>query len=96
MRIMMVLKWTGLAQKQYEEIISTMQWKKNIPKGLVLHSAGFHDNCLRVTDVWESAADFDTFAKSRLMPTISQLGIKGEPQIDMFPLHNLTITAQKN
>lgn len=94
MRIMMVLKWSGLTQKQYADILSAMQWEKNMPKGLVFHCAGFYDNNLRVTDVWESAAEFDAFAKTRLMPAIAQVGVKGEPQMEAFPVHNLKIVSQ--
>jgi hypothetical protein len=51
------------------------------------HVAGFTDQVLCVTDIWESAADFETFSRDRLMPSVKELGIPGEPRVQLLPVH---------
>jgi hypothetical protein len=88
-RVMVVLKWEGLTPEHYEKARSIVRWETEIPKGQVFHCAGFHDNCMKVTDVWESASDFDAFVKNRLAPAAIQIGIPGQPEVEIFPLQNL-------
>jgi hypothetical protein len=85
--IIVLFKWDGLTQQHYEKVMSNLG--TDIPKGQILHCAGFHNNGLRVTDVWETVNDFDAFVQTRLMPIVSTLGIEGEPNIEIFPLSNL-------
>jgi hypothetical protein len=47
------------------------------------------DKGLRITDVWESSEDFQGFVERRLMPAVKQLGIPGEPRVQIYPLHQL-------
>jgi hypothetical protein len=47
------------------------------------------DTGVRVTDVWESAEQFDAFVRDRLMPGIKELGIPGEPRVEIHPLREL-------
>jgi len=39
--------------------------------------------------VWQSAESFETFVEKRLMPGVQQLGIPGEPQVGIYPVHAL-------
>jgi heme-degrading monooxygenase HmoA len=87
MRIAMVMNWDGITPEQYEEVRKTANWEGNVPKGAVFHMAGFHNNELRVTDIWESAEDFNSFVQHRLMPATAAAGATGEPQVEIFPVH---------
>ena len=40
-----------------------------------------------MTDLWESAADFERFTSERLMPGVQQVGIAGEPQVEFNEAH---------
>jgi hypothetical protein len=53
----------------------------------MFHVVAMTDNGVRVTDVWESAEAFDTFVRDRLMPGVKELGIPGEPQVEILPAH---------
>lgn len=48
-----------------------------MPKGAKFHVSWFADDGLHVLDVWDSQADFERFAKERLMPGLQRLGLRG-------------------
>ena len=93
MRTLMLMKWDGVTPDQYEEIRKTVHWEGNMPKGAVFHVAAFSNNGIRVTDIWESADEFNKFVQDRLMPATAKAGIKGEPQVELFPVHAIFIPA---
>jgi len=50
-----------------------------------------------VTDVWESAADFEAFAKDRLLPVVKgELGMTGDPDVEIHPLQSVFLAAAAN
>ena len=89
----MNMKWAGFTKDQYEAIRKTVHWESNVPKGAVFHVAGFDKNGARVTDIWESEEEFNTFVKERLMPGTKAAGIPGEPQVEIYPLHATFVPA---
>ena len=93
MRILMQMKWDGFTPENYEKIRKSIKWEENMPAGALLHMVGFQDNAIRVTDVWESAEHLNDFVQNRLMPGTQAAGIKGEPQVEVFPLHALFVPA---
>jgi hypothetical protein len=95
MPIAMMMKWTEITPEHYEKLRKTVNWEGNVPKGLQFHVASFNKEGMRVVDVWNSAEDFDNFTKSRLMPAVQQLGVKGEPQVEIYPTHAVFAPALK-
>lgn len=95
MRTLVMLKHDGFTAANYETIRKTVNWEGNHPKGLVFHVAAFDKNGVHVTDIWESAEEFNDFVKNRLMPGITAAGIKGEPQVELFPVHAILVPDQK-
>jgi hypothetical protein len=89
----MIMKWDGVTAAQYEEIRKTVNWEGNHPKGAVFHVAAFGDNAVRVTDIWESADDFNKFVQDRLMPGVAKAGISGQPHVEIFPVHAVFVPA---
>lgn len=89
MRIVMNMFWEGATKEQYESLRKTVKWEENIPQGGVIHIASFDDKGLHITDVWESAEDFNHFVNDRLMPEVKKQGIPGEPKVEIRPLHAL-------
>jgi hypothetical protein len=63
------------------------------PVGGVIHLAALTSSGLRVVDVWESEAAFQTFAERRIMPAVRKVGITSEPRVEVAPLHNLYVPA---
>ncbi len=95
MKSLITMKWDGVKPEQYDQIRQQVDWEGNIPKGAVLHVAGFNNNVFQVSDIWESEEDFNTFVQTRLMPTITDLGIKGEPEVEVFPVHAIFVPEPK-
>jgi hypothetical protein len=93
MAIMMLMEWVGIGETEYEAVRKTVNWEGDAPAGGMFHVAAVTDQGLRITDVWESAADFDAFAHDRLMPGVKALGIPGEPRVQLLPVHAIFTPA---
>jgi hypothetical protein len=89
MAIVMNMRWDGVTTEQYEAAREQVGWEQRPADGGLLHIASFTDTGLRVTDVWESADDFNRFVDRRLMPVVQEIGIEGEPDVAITPLHAL-------
>ncbi|MBI3258543.1 MAG: hypothetical protein HYZ54_03545 [Ignavibacteriae bacterium] len=85
--MVMNMQWEGVTPDQYEEIRRTTNWEANVPVGGILHVSSFSDKGLHVTDVWESAEDFNRFVNDRLMPSVAQAGLTTQPQVMITPIH---------
>lgn len=95
MPIVMTMKWSGVTPEQYEKLRKTVNWEGDVPKGAQFHVASFDKEGIRVVDLWNSAEDFNSFTKNRLMPAVQQLGVKGEPQLEIYPTHAIFAPAFK-
>jgi hypothetical protein len=95
MRIAMFFKWDGVTLDQYEQVREKVDWENNVAEGAVLHICSHDGNALRITDVWESAEDFNNFVNDRLMPATTALGITTQPQVEIYPLHALFIPEEE-
>ena len=87
MSVMMVMKWDGVTPGQYDKMRKSLHMDENPPKGLVSHTAGFSDNAIRVTDIWESADDFNNYTNAYLMPAAIEAELTGQPQVEIIPVH---------
>jgi hypothetical protein len=92
----MQMNWDGFTQAQYESIRQTVHWEGNVPDGAVFHVAGFNEKGARVTDIWESAEQFNNFVQNRLMPACVAAGIPGEPHVDIYPMHAIFVPSPGN
>jgi hypothetical protein len=93
MAIGLRLKFDGGTQEQYDSVHSKMGIDQNPPEGLIFHSSGPIDGGWGVIDFWESRDAFNSFAESRLQPTLQELGdqaFQGAPDIKEFPVHHIT------
>jgi len=93
MRITMTMKWDGVTPEQYDSMRKTLKMDETAPKGLVFHVAGFKDNAIRITDIWASEDDFNSYAHTYLMPAAMEHKLGGAPQIDLFPVYATLIPA---
>ncbi len=89
MAIAMIMRWDGVSVDQYNAIRDIVRWEDNRPQGVLFHVAGHDGSALRVTDIWEAPEYFDTFAQQRLLPAVQQVGITGEPQVEVYPVHTI-------
>jgi len=87
MAIMMRMVWDGVTPEQYEAARKLVNWEGDVPAGAIYHVSAFGDGALHVTDVWDSAEAFQAFVDRRLMPGVQQLGIQGQPRVEIYPAH---------
>ena len=87
MAVMMVMEWPGIGTTEYEAARQHVNWEGDVPPGALFHVVAATERGVRVTDVWESAADFNAFVENRLMPGVKALGIPGEPTVELLPAH---------
>jgi hypothetical protein len=93
MAVMMQMLWPGIGAEEYEAARNHVNWEGDVPSGGMFHVVAVTDEGVRVTDVWESAEQFDAFVQNRLMPGVQTLGIPGEPQVEIYPVHALFTPA---
>ena len=89
----MLMKWDGITPAQYENLRKSVNWEGNIPNGAVFHVAGFGNNAIHVTDIWESTQEMNDFIQKRLMPEVMKIGIKSQPTVETFPVHAIFVPA---
>ena len=89
MSAVIMQRWAGFTEEQYEALRGIVQWDTETPDGMRLHVATFSDGELAMTDVWDSEEQFMTFVQTRIMPGVSQLGIAGQPETSISPLYEL-------
>jgi predicted ester cyclase len=88
MAVVMTMRWAGVEPAQYDELRDIVDWESEKPPGALYHCAAFDDTGIRVTDVWETADDFEHFAATRLMPAVHKVGVLGEPTVEIHPAHS--------
>lgn len=74
---------SAVTTEQYDEAISRLEsdGREFPPNGLEYHCAFIADDVLRVSEVWDSQANFEAFGR-RLMPILAAVGIDpGRPEI---------------
>ena len=85
MAVVMIMELDGVTPEQYEEARKVVNWEGDVPPGGLYHVAAFDGKKLHVTYTWENADDFQKFAQERLMPGVQKIGIKGEPEVEIYP-----------
>ena len=78
----------SVTTEQYDETIHRLEKSGDwLPEGLEFHVAFESGGKFRVSEIWDSQAQFDAFGK-RLMPILEDVGIDpGAPE--MVEIHNL-------
>ncbi len=90
MATVIMQRWDTLTPDQYDTLRGIVGWDRDVPVGMRFHVASFDDGVLRMTDVWDSAEQFDEFVASRILPGLQQVGITGQPDVIVAPAHELT------
>lgn len=93
MAVMMYMEWPGIGVEEYEAARRRVNWEGDVPPGAMFHVTAATENGLRVVDVWESEEQFQAFVNERLMPGVQELGIPGEPRVEILPAHSLFAPA---
>lgn len=87
MATVMLMHWPEVSIAQYEQARKEINWEGNVPQGAMFHVAWMGNDGFHVLDLWNSQADFDRFARERMMPGVQKIGIQGQPMVEFFDAH---------
>jgi hypothetical protein len=76
--------------EQYDAVIERMGFEPGgagAPGGL-FHWVTQTDDGIRVTDVWESAEQFQQFADEQIGPITQEVGVPGPPHVEFHDVHS--------
>ena len=93
MAIVVFMQWKGVTGEQYDALRTLVNWENEAPEGGIFHVAAIAEDGLRITDLWESVETYERFIENRLMPGVQHLGIPGEPDVEVYPVHRLFTPA---
>ena len=89
MAVAMFMQWQGVSPGQYDAVMARLGLDAHPAAGSVLHLATVTHEGLEVCDVWQTEQAFQSFLEQRLLPLADELGLDGEPEVRLVPLHNL-------
>jgi hypothetical protein len=95
MVVAMFMRWDGVTAEQYVAARELVNWEGEPASGGLFHVAAVDEHGLHVTDTWESAEELQAFVATRLIPGTTQLGIPGEAQVEIVPVHDLFTPAYR-
>lgn len=80
---------TDRSTTNYDAISERIMARDEVPKGLLVHAAGFTGSGFRIFEVWESQEAFDRFAEDVLMPILqeSRPTPDQQPRVTAYELH---------
>ena len=90
MPVAVVMEFKDGTLEQYDEVISNMGFEPGGPgaPGGLFHWVTATEDGIRVTDVWETAEQFQQFADEKIGPISQEVGVTGPPQLTFYDVHN--------
>ena len=78
-----------ITKDMYERIGKEVNWETNPPPGVIFHTGSFDESGdICVTEIWESAEDWNNFANGRLKPTMEKNNVP-VPKTQIFQVHTI-------
>ena len=93
MAIVMNMRWKGVTPEQFDTVRKLVNYEGDSPTGGIVHVVSFDADGVRITDVWNSAEEFQAFVETRLNPGVAKVGLLGQPEVEIAPLHLLFTPA---
>ena len=90
MPVAVVMEFKDATPEQYDQVIEKMGFTPGgagAPAGL-FHWVTQTDDGIRVTDVWETAEQFQQFADEQIGPITQEVGVAGPPELTFYEVHN--------
>src|SRR5688500_16482346 len=84
MPVIVQLEWPGLTAEQFERARKIVGWEDRPAAGSIVQAQGWYNGSFRATDIWESEAAWNNFLETRILPHKDEIGISGEPKIEIF------------
>lgn len=91
MAVIVTVDSDQMTKAAYDKIRAIANWEGDPPAGGIFHVASFDDDGLHVIDVWESAADFESFLNERIIPNLASLGVTSQPTVSVIEAHAYSV-----
>lgn len=90
MPVAIVMDFKDATLDQYDEVIQKMGLEPGGPgaPGSLSHWAAATDDGIRVTDVWETREQFESFSNEQIGPRTQEAGIPNPPDVTFHEVHN--------
>jgi hypothetical protein len=90
MAVAAVLDFKDATLEQYDQVIEKMGFE---PGGAGASGGLFHwvtaiGDGIRVTDVWETAEQFEQFAEQQIGPISQEVGLTAPPEVTIYEVHS--------
>ena len=90
MPVAVVMQFKGATLAQYDQVIEKMGFEPGgagAPGGL-FHWAAATDDGVLITDVWETAEQFQQFSDEKIGPISQEVGVPGPPDVTFHDIHS--------
>jgi hypothetical protein len=87
--VAVLVRLPGVRLAQYDRLIARCGLDEIPAVGQILHLCMETPDDVELVDVWQTRETALAFIEGRLKPAMRLLGIKAEPNVWMFALHNL-------
>jgi hypothetical protein len=96
MAIAVVMEFKGATLRQYDEVINKMGFDRGGPgaPGGLFHWVAKTDDGIRITDVWETREQFESFAQNQIGPITAEVGVPAPPEMTYYEVHNHLTASQ--
>ena len=90
MPVAIVMEFKGATLEQYDQVIERMGFEPGGPgaPGGLSHWVAATGDGIRVTDVWESAEEYQQFAEEQIGPIAQEVGVPDAPDVTILEVHN--------
>jgi hypothetical protein len=90
MAVGVVMDFKGATLDQYDQVLKKMNLTPggHGPPGALFHWATKTGDGIRVTDVWETKAQFEKFSEDQIGPFAAEAGFPAPPTVTVSEVHN--------
>jgi quinol monooxygenase YgiN len=86
MTILMRAEISGMAEEQFQVVFAPLIEQLKVYPGFIVHASGPLPGAYQVTEVWESQAAHERWAREVIVPTMQRAGLTEPPSIQYLPL----------
>ena len=90
MPVAVVMNFQGGTLEQYDQVIERMGFEPggSGPPGALFHWVAATADGILVTDVWETAEQFQQFSDEKIGPISQEVGVPGPPDLTFHEIHS--------
>ena len=89
MAVAMLMRLPGVRLEEYDRLIADCGLDADPAVGQILHVSVETPEDVETWDVWQTPETATAFIETRLKPALRAHGISIDPEVRLYPLHNL-------